>query len=170
MRTANPHSVGIRGSFGYRMLILLVCVAVAGIWYFGSRVGPSAVAWVHDYQDALHRAEESGRLVLLDFSADWCPPCRKMEQDVFSSDEFAAELETLVVPLRVDLTDSPLSPSVGEVVRQYGVTALPTFIVIEAAGRVIVRREGTMSTGQFLDFVRGAVDQAAGGRSLDRRN
>ena len=170
MRTADPHSGGLRASTGYRMLILLVCAAVAGIWYFGSRVGPSAVAWVQDYQDALQRAEGSGRLVLLDLSADWCPPCQKMEQDVFSSPEFAAELEKLVVPLRVDLSDSPLSPSTGDVVRQYGVTALPTFIVIDAAGRVIGRREGTMSTGQFLDFVRGAVDQAAGGRSLDRRN
>ncbi|HUW84127.1 MAG TPA: thioredoxin family protein [Phycisphaerae bacterium] len=170
MGSAHPHSVGVRASTGYRILILVVCSAVAGIWYFGSRAAPSAVAWVHDYQDALRQAEASGRLVLLDFGADWCPPCQTMEQNVFSKPEFAAELEKWVVPLRVDLSDSPLSPSVGEVVRRYEVAALPTFVVVDVMGRVVVRREGTMSARQFEDFVRSAVDQAAGGRSLDRRN
>ena len=170
MAGANPRSVGVRGSSVYRVLILLVCAAVAAAWYFGSRVGPSAVAWGHDYQDALKQAEASGRLVLLDFSADWCPPCREMERNVFSSPEFAAELEKLVVPLRLDLSDSRLPPQVGDVVQRYGVRALPTFIIADARGRAIVKREGAMSAGQFLDFVRGAVDQAAGGRSLDRRN
>lgn len=169
MGTADPHSVGVRPSTGYRMLILLACAAVAGIWYFGSRPAPSAVAWVHDYEDALRQAEASSRLVLLDFGADWCPPCETMEQNVFSDPEFAAELAKWVVPLRVDLSDRPPS-SVGEVVRRYEVSALPTFIVVDTKGQVVVRRAGTMSAGQFLDFVRGAVDQAPGGRSLDRRN
>ncbi len=170
MGTANPHSAGLRASTGYRMLILLVCAVVAGIWYFGSRTAPSAVAWVDDHQDALRQAEASGRLVLLDFGADWCPPCQKMNQNVFSDPEFAAELEKWVVPLRVDLGDRPPSPSVAEVVRRYGVEALPTFIVVGTKGQEVARRAGTMSAGQFLDFVRGAVNQAAGGRSLDRRN
>jgi len=170
MGTAHPHSARVKASTGYRMVILLVCAGVAAIWYFGSRPAPSAVAWVDDHQDALRQAEASGRLVLLEFGADWCPPCQKMNQNVFSDPEFAAELAKWVVPLRIDLSDRPPSPSVGEVVRQYEVAAIPTFIVVDTTGRLVVRRAGTMSAGQFLDFVRGAVDQAAGGRSLDRRN
>jgi len=170
MGTADPHSVGSGAGTGYRMLILVVCAVVAGIWYFGSRTAPSAVAWVDDQQDALRQAEASGRLVLLDFGADWCPPCRQMNQNVFSDPEFAAELEKWVVPLRIDLSDRPPSPSAAEVVRRYGVEALPTFVVVDTKGQEVARRAGTMSARQFLGFVRGAVDQAAGGRSLDRRN
>ena len=70
MGTVDPHSAGLKTSTGYRMAILAICATVAGIWYFGSRTAPSAVAWVDDHQDALRQAEASGRLVLLDFGAD----------------------------------------------------------------------------------------------------
>ena len=170
MATADPHSARAKASTGYWMLILLVCVVVVGIWFFSSRPAPSAVAWMDDHQDALRQAEASGRLVLLDFGADWCPPCQKMNQNVFSDPEFAAQLEKWVVPLRVDLSNRRPPPSVGEMIRRHGVEVLPTFIVVDTKGQQIARREGTMSAGQFLNFVRGAADQAAGGRSLDRRN
>ena len=170
MAATHPHSTGVRTSTGHRMLILAVCAVVAGIWYFGSQTAPSAVAWVDDHQDALRQAEASGRLILLDFGADWCPPCQEMNRNVFSDPEFAAELEKWVVPVRVDLSDRPPPPSAGELAQRYRVGALPTFVVVDAKGQEVSRRTGAMSAGQFLGFVRGAVNQAAGGRSLDRRN
>jgi len=57
--------------------------------------------------------------VLVDFSADWCPPCRMMEPVL--ADVAAARDDVRIV--RVDVDRSPLTAS------RYGVLSMPTFVL-----------------------------------------
>ncbi|MBZ0292618.1 MAG: thioredoxin fold domain-containing protein [Anaerolineae bacterium] len=63
---------------------------------------------------------DSALPVLIEFTADWCPPCKMLAPIVH---EIAHKYEG---KLRVGMLDSDLNP---EAVMQYGVMGLPTLIL-----------------------------------------
>jgi thioredoxin 1 len=79
--------------------------------------------------DATFQAEvlESDLPVLVDFTADWCPPCRVMKPVL---EELASELEDVrFVELDVDAN--------LETVARYGVLSMPTFMLFRAGEPVL---------------------------------
>jgi thioredoxin len=63
---------------------------------------------------------ESALPVLIEFTADWCPPCKMLAPIVH---DIARKYEG---KLRVGLLDSDANP---EVIQQYGIMGLPTLIL-----------------------------------------
>lgn len=63
---------------------------------------------------------ESKLPVLIEFTADWCPPCKMLAPIIH---ELAGKYEG---KMRVGLLDSDINP---DVVQQYGVMGLPTLIL-----------------------------------------
>jgi thiol:disulfide interchange protein DsbD len=60
--------------------------------------------WRYDEAVACKEAKTSGRNMLVDFGAEWCKPCKKIETDVFSDPAVYAELSDRYVPLKIDVT------------------------------------------------------------------
>ena len=70
----------------------LFCAAALAVWVCAMAETSTPRFWTENLDEALARAKESGRLVLVDFSgSDWCGWCRKLDQEVFSTPEFLAE-------------------------------------------------------------------------------
>jgi thioredoxin 1 len=85
--------------------------------------------------------------VLVDFSADWCPPCRMLEPVV-------AELaNTLAGRLAVGRLDTDRDP---EISARYGVLGMPTLILF-SGGRPIDRLVGFSSAGHVRRWVAEAL-------------
>ncbi len=71
-------------------------------------------------QDFGAQVLQSDLPVLVEFTADWCPPCKMLAPIIH---EIAGKYEG---KLRVGLLDSDANP---ELVQQYGVMGLPTLIL-----------------------------------------
>lgn len=81
-------------------------------------------------------------LVLVDFWATWCGPCKLMSPIV---DELATELDGVVVG-KVNVDENP------DLARQFNILSIPTFIVFKS-GQVIEQFSGSMSKDMLKEKI-----------------
>lgn len=78
---------------------------------------------VKDQADFKSKLEEAGaKLVLVDFHATWCGPCKNISPFV---DTLFEELKDKLVVLKIDVDE------VEELAVEYAVNSMPTFIFIK---------------------------------------
>ena len=89
--------------------------------------------------DNFNEIKNSEKVVLLDFYADWCGPCRMVSPIV---DEIADENpQYLVGKINVD--------EEGELAQQFGITTIPTLVVMKN-GEVVKSSSGVKPKAQIL--------------------
>ncbi len=104
--------------------------------------------------EALAGARESGRLVLLYFYAEWCPPCKVIEEQVLPHQGVRDALEDFVL-LRVDTDQFP------EAARFYAVAAMPTLLVLDGDGQ---ERQRFVEIQDAQEFARRLAELAGDGQ------
>ena len=84
---------------------------------------------------AIVQAGNSGKKVMLDFSADWCTDCMRMEKTTFQDPNVVAALAAYRT-LKVDLTD-PDDPEGAAIKKRYGVFGPPAILFFDPDGREV---------------------------------
>lgn len=80
---------------------------------------------------------------VLDFWADWCPPCKIMEPVI---SELEKELTDKVSFQKIDVDENP------EIAQKYGIMSIPTYVILKDDAE-IDRLIGATSKENFLDFL-----------------
>lgn len=79
-------------------------------------------------KDALRESARSGKLVLIDFHAEWCKSCKTMEATTFKNPSVQEEIKNvLFVPF--DATDIS-NPNISAMLERFGVAGLPAYLVV----------------------------------------
>jgi thiol:disulfide interchange protein DsbD len=99
---------------------------------------------------ALETAKTNGEPVVLDFSADWCVPCREMERTTFVDPAIVREARGFVW-MRANLTAE--NEHNDELMRQFNVEGVPTTVFIDATGKIRKRRVGYVGPAEFLRYL-----------------
>jgi thiol:disulfide interchange protein DsbD len=110
----------------------------------GSAVGH--LEWQAYDEAAVASAVAAGERVIVDFYADWCAPCRELDEKTFSDPAVRSLLEGYR-RFKVDLTRS--SDANLELVADYAVMGVPTVIVF-AGEEEVFRITGFEGPEQFL--------------------
>lgn len=82
-----------------------------------------------DFWAALALAKSTGKLLMVDFMASWCGPCKMMDKEVFHGDKFK-EMSKDFILVKVDVDVQK------DVAQKYGITAMPTVKFIRGDGSV----------------------------------
>ena len=154
---------------------LLMGCWLALCWLPAAR-GADHMPWCNDFRLACGLAAEQQRLVLLHFTRDNCPPCRKVEAEVFSEPKVAQAVSQNFIPVLVHQAKNP------DLVTRYHVKLFPTDVMVTPSGLEVYRaispqkpadfimlvnqvaqQTGTSSPRQWADRLAQAAQQSAGG-------
>jgi cell division septation protein DedD/thioredoxin-related protein len=107
------------------------------------------IAFINDnLSDALNRASSQGKLIFLDFYANYCSPCKLMEEYTFTDPSVVERMNAAYVPVKVNIENF----DGYDLKNQFKVKVLPTLIVLDSKGRLVARYEESM-TGSRLASV-----------------
>ncbi len=95
-------------------------------------------------------AAANGKIVMLDFYADWCISCKEMERFTFSDPTVKARLKSAIL-LQADVTAN--SPEDKELLKKFGLYGPPGIMFFDAHGHEMTdfRLVGIQDTAQFTN-------------------
>lgn len=128
---------------GRRPFLRPLCFAAWLVTAAGAQGSPG---WITRVDEAKAEAKATNRLILVDLYADWCQWCKRLESDVFSSEEFGLYSDKFVL-LRVDTEDGAEG---AELQRHFSAYSLPTILIMDHRKVEYGRVEGYAPTSQFI--------------------
>ncbi len=86
--------------------------------------------WFHNFDEALSASKRTGKLMMVDFYATWCGPCKMMDAEVFKSAGFPERAKDFIlvkIDAEIDVANA----------KKYGVKAYPTVKFIDGSGKQV---------------------------------
>jgi thiol:disulfide interchange protein DsbD len=120
--------------------------------------GPAAggIRWEKSFDEALKRAKATRKPILVDFWADWCGWCHRLDKTTYVDPAVVRKAEEFVA-VKVNTEGSVKD---AEVALRYDVQSLPTIVFLTPEGRQIQRLNGFQGPGQFPHTLDQALDAA----------
>ena len=121
---------------------------------------------------ALHLADLRGHVVVLDFWATWCGPCRMQAPIMDQVSRRWSDRGVVVVGVDTDTPDQGdprqfalshglsypiVQDRTGEASRLYAITGLPTLVVLSPSGKVVAVRTGVTESSEIERLLRQAL-------------
>lgn len=140
------------------LVALPVLISLLSIGAIDPLLAQSNGAWLDNYETALKTARSKKQLVILDIYAPWCGYCRKLQREVYPSQQ-VREITDQFVRVRINGEKHP------RLMRKYGVRGFPTVILLDSRGKEIDRIGGYLPARSFARKLRDV--QRKGNREKD---
>jgi thiol:disulfide interchange protein len=103
-----------------------------------------------DLTAGFQRAEQENKLLMIEFTAGWCPYCRMMEDSVFSHSDVILKSNRFI-PIRIDVDkQSDIANRYQANARKYGGSGIPNILFLHREGKKLMHLVGYMNELEFL--------------------
>jgi thioredoxin-related protein len=110
-------------------------------------------------EEAIVKAYENDKKVLIDIYTDWCGFCRRMQHEVYPSKLVQEVIENYYYYVRIDAESSDMVTFRGETMtkrnfaRALGATSYPSTVFLDSRGDPIGMQPGFMEAKQFSEIL-----------------
>ena len=106
------------------------------------------MAVVHFSKEGFEKARAQGGVMLVDFWATWCGPCKMIAPVI---EQLAGQYEGKVIVGKVDVSQEP------ELAREYGVMSIPNVVILKD-GQEVSRKVGAMPAAAYSQALDAALN------------
>ncbi len=136
-----------------RSLVIIAIVALAAYFLnveYQTHLGRKAIdatgLEVLAFEDALAESRKTGKPVLADLSAIWCPSCRRLDSEVLANEAVKSKIESDYLFARIEYE----SDEGADFMERYQVSGFPNLLVIDGDGNKLNHLPRTFSPEEFL--------------------
>ena len=97
-----------------------------------------------DFAAAMAEAKSASKLVMIDFKAEWCGPCKMLDRTTWKDEKVISSIKKKAVAVKIDVDEH------GDIASKYGIRSLPTIIFVDAEGKELSRFIGYRDAKGFL--------------------
>jgi len=113
------------------------------LFWAGLSVSLSAQNWCTSPEKAKQLAQANNKLIMVDFWAHWCGPCKKLDSEVWSDPAVQKAMQGFI-PLKIDVDQN------RNLALSYGVTGIPAVYFIDCYGQVVHKITSSLTTNSLL--------------------
>lgn len=111
------------------------------------------------------KAIQEGKMLFVNFYADWCLPCKMMQEAAFKDPVVAIFMNQQCINIHINADSEK-----GKALRlAHAVTVFPTLLFYDVKSNEIARHEGALSIEDFKKFMTASFEHAKAGMSLSLR-
>ena len=123
----------------------MILRSLAVLLVLSSPATAGGIKWERSFEEALKKAKASRKPILVDFWAEWCGWCHRLDKTTYMDAMVVRKAEEFVA-VKVNTEGSTKE---GEVALRYDVQSLPTIVFLSPEGRQVDRLNGFQGPGQF---------------------
>ncbi|WP_207681003.1 thioredoxin family protein [Desulfonema magnum] len=127
--------------------VIFIFVVFFCLWAWIPSAFSNGIKW-HSYKDGVTRGKYEQKNVFLNFYADWCGFCKKMDKETFKDPAVIAFLNENFISVKVN------SEKERKIAREYYVTGLPVSWFIAKNGEKISSLPGYVSPGALMNILK----------------
>ena len=118
------------------------------------------IVWAASFEAAVEASKKGERPLLIDFGAEWCGWCKKLDRETFQDAKVIQFVKEFFVAVKVDADQR------GDLVQQFKVTGFPTLIVRSPDGQVLQKLSGFRGPEDLLSEIRKSAESAGSLKKL----
>jgi thiol:disulfide interchange protein len=106
--------------------------------------------------NAVAESRRNGKPVLIDFNADWCPPCQRLKREVFEDGSRGRAIQEAVIPVSIvdRVRENGSNPQeIEDLQRRFQVDAFPTLIVYSPGNGRTQRKQGYGGADAMVEWI-----------------
>lgn len=98
--------------------------------------------------EIIDRAKKENKLVFIDIMAEWCAPCKLMEQEIYTYEPLYTKMNANFVSYQIDI-EKGIGPNISLL---YDTKTVPTLLFLDTRGRVLAKNKGALGIQAMLDM------------------
>ena len=130
-----------------KLLLILLCLPMIGL---GNN---QEINWSENLDLAFDAAAISNKIIMIEFMAEWCPPCKKMEKETFSNERVIRKLNEFI-PIKIDVDrQQDIAKEYNRNAKKYGGIGIPNILFIDKEKNIVHQIVGFYNANQLIKIL-----------------